>query len=985
MMRSAIALTLCAIAAAASSCAPPPPPRQTTTLEPTPATLHAVDLSDSMQPIASDRPVSLTAARNEWTSFALQVSEIPQADGYWVRFHEPQFESANAAIPLSAFETYEVLPMPVDLDRAGFVRHTGLSTASRNLPRALLPAAVDPTGALNLHTLRDPARPTDPSSRLSGPHGQALLWVDLHVPPTAGAGDYGTTVDLMRAGDPKPVASVPLHLTIYDFTLPDERHLNIIGQIGWDRLKQLYADEFEAVRPRLINRTDPRYAGTVTILDQLVTLAQRHRTAVVIPNLQPTVKWDQPGQPPTIDWRDFDSLIRPWMQGTGFADHIPLSYWPLPEAELLERYDRKSQLDYWSQAAVHFDQNDWLNHTAVSLAKITPGRAGTEESIDLSAQAAEILAVHPRIRVMLPLEEDQVQLAGANNPKLIDPATTSRLLSSCPSLVFATPPKDDWPPGVAHPEHWLRTDLPGIVPYAGAGGSERDVRLWAWLAFLRRAHFIQWDSAVPAVASPTEPADPGQLVWFYPGKWFGLAEPVATVQLKWLRRAQQDYEYLWLAQERGEIINAMQMARLITKPVEIAPGQLPDPTYSLMSGTTDVKAWTDAHELLARSVLLRQPEKPVDTEAQRALYIQTLQWARPQERPLLMGRTADWSWDDSKKGGDWIKLRLGMNIYNASDDTPGGNVLHWAELPTGWEIHPQPMQIPLLKTYHVLSATMDARFDALRTTTASRQTMEIDFVDGFTKVASPLKMVLPVAASARREGRLSIDGSLEDWDPVYSVQDGPMVVMLNRPTLQRQDVQMASTSSKVFTGWADENFYLAFALEGIAGESHRTQNFVTYKDRRAWGEDLCEVMIQPVYGDASNTLGSVLHIICKPNGAQWVERKVDPRVNRNPWQPVEGSGIRYAATTPTGMKWNGELAIPWKVIADPNRGSPVLIRFNFVQHRTATGESASWCGPIDFGRDDSLMGALYLRNGSEGAGVNDIVRSSDSPYAPRIP
>ncbi len=149
---------------------------------------------------------------------------------------------------------------------------------------------------------------------------------------------------------------------------------------------------------------------------------------------------------------------------------------------------------------------------------------------------------------------------------------------------------------------------------------------------------------------------------------------------------------------------------------------------------------------------------------------------------------------------------------------------------------------------------------------------------------------------------------------------------------------------------------------------------MTYKDRRAWGEDLCEVLIQPVYKD--DTLGSILHVICKPNGAQWVERKLDSRLNQNPWQAVEGSGIRYAATTPEG-KWNGELAMPWKVIVDEKHGMPVLLRFNFIQHRTATGESASWCGPIDFGRDDSLMGVLYLRNGNDG-GVNDIVRRSDS-------
>ena len=54
----------------------------------------------------------------------------------------------------------------------------------------------------------------------------------------------------------------------------------------------------------------------------------------------------------------------------------------------------------------------------------------------------------------------------------------------------------------------------------------------------------------------------------------GADQPVPSVQLKWLRRAQQDYEYLWLAQQRGERTNAAWLARFITKSVELQPGQL---------------------------------------------------------------------------------------------------------------------------------------------------------------------------------------------------------------------------------------------------------------------------------------------------------------------------------------------------------------------------------------------------------------------------
>ena len=108
-------------------------------------------------------------------------------------------------------------------------------------------------------------------------------------------------------------------------------------------------------------------------------------------------------------------------------------------------------------------------------------------------------------------------------------------------------------------------------------------------------------------------------------------------------------------------------------------------------------------------------------------------------------------------------------------------------------------------------------------------------------------------------------------------------------------------------------------------------------------------------------LGPVLHIVCKPNGSLWVERKLDPRQYANPWQEIQGSGIRYAASL-DGPDWRGEVAIPWSAITnDPMRGRPALVRFNFTQHKTLTGESATWAGPIDYGRDENFTGVLILR------------------------
>ena len=948
--------------------------------------VHALDTAGALQTAPVGTPIVLHGARNEWVSFAVEVAGLAPGGSYSLKVRPPRLQGGDATIPPTALEAHQVLMMPVDVNRAGYVRHTGLSAAVSDLPRALLPVAHH-GGSIDIRDLRrdPPARAADNRPAAYGAP-TPRLWLDLHIPSGAAAGDYNGSCELFEAAGKKPVATLPLTLTVYDFALPDERSLQVVGRLSWQSLTRLYPEGFENVTPRLVARNQPKYAAPIKTMDDLMALAQRHRVGLFVPRLQPTVKWpvrDAAAFEPSVQWDDYDQLVAPWLGGGGFADGVALAFWPLPSPDFLPQYDRRSQLAWWSEAARHFEQNDWLARAPVWMENPTPGRARPSEAAELSSRTGQILRRHKGVRVALPLEDDQLHLSERDGPEMIDVATADRLWAAAPGLVFS-PPTQAWPDNAGRPKYWLRTDMPGLVPYAGAGGDQRDVRLWAWLAFLRNATLVEWGDALPSASKPDEPADPDDTIWFYPGEWFGVQAPVPTVQLKWLRRAQQDYEYLKLAKDRGEVINALLLARLITKPVEIQPGQVPDPAYALMCGTTDSRAWDDAHRLLARSILLRQRGREADTAVQQALYLDTLRWAEPQERPLVIGKTVRWLLDDPvgeglgapregvRRAGTprTLSVRLGVDIYNASDNRPDRNLLRWSGAPPGWEIRPQPDEIPALSTYVVRRETMDARFDLGQISPAARRPVELTFTNGFTNRDSVLRLMLPVAASERLEGRrVVIDGRFDEWDDADLIQDGPMVRMLDRPSVQRQEIRAASTPSKVYTAWAEDHFYVAFALQGItpANLLKGSQNFVDYESRRAWGEDLCTVLVQPVFDD--NSVGPVLHVVCKPSGL-WVERKLDARLNANPWQPLEGTGVRYK-TALDNTNWRGEVAIPWRAICDADRGVPSLLRFNFAQHRTATGESASWAGPIDFGRDDSLTGVLYLRE-AHAPGINTV-------------
>lgn len=911
--------------------------------------------------------ISLSAAGNEWVSFTLQLSNLTGADRSDLSIRLTPLVSTTTGVPVVEVAAYQLVDMPMQSGHADFVRHVGQSAGDVSLGRALIPlpaVAGEPT-RFSLAALRSSAFADGPASV---PADNVRLWVDLRPLRGTVGGSYAGALELVAGkGAGKVTVSAPLNLTVHNFTIPEQRAMKVVGRVDWNALIRHYEGDFEAVTPRKLNRSDEKYAVTVRRLDSLMSLAQQHRLSLVYPDLQPSVKWPANinNAPPDIFWEDFDAVVTPWLSGQAFSDGMSIAHWPLPEAEQLLSLDARSRLSYWEQCASHFDHRDWLDFSSVSLRKVAGGRPSGAEVIEMSMEAARLLASHPRISVSTPLEDGQVQVADPKRPNVIggvdrvDPIHVRRLRTAVAGPIAW---KQDWPAGVEEPRHWLRTDLPDVVSITGAGGEERDIRQWAWLAFLRKADQILFAQALPNQKSPRSLADPAELVWFYPGEWFGLNEPVPTVQLKWLRAAEQDYEYLHLARSRGEMLNALWMARLLTKPVEIGLGQSPDPSYSLMTGTADERAWTEARRLLVKLIDLRAAGE-VDAAAQGALEVEILQWARPQERPLLIGRSTEWTWKRRSDGRAWINLGLGLDIYNASDIAPGDNQLLWTSVPPGFERRPEPMPVPRLDPFRVIRGGLIANVDPEKVSAAARQPLELELaVDSPTvKFISPLKVALPVAITDRREGRFSFDGRLDDWIDADKIHDGPLVKMLSRPAVLAQAMEPAATPSRVYTNWAAENFYVGFAVAGLsrpdqAGGGFR--NFVEYQARRAWGEDLIQVLVQPVYAD--NALGPILHVVCKPNGSNWVERKLDPRLNADPWESIGDSGARYAAHL-AGDQWTGELAIPWKVLDSKEHGRPTLLRFNFVQHRNAFGESASWAGPIDFGRDDSLTGLLVLK------------------------
>ncbi len=101
------------------------------------AALTAVDFSNPAAPAAMDLPLQIPAAKNEWTNFVVQLRNVPSplAGSTWTLHIQspPEIGAGN-------FRAYQILPVPVETNRAGYVRQTGLPVGAAELPRA--PAVI---------------------------------------------------------------------------------------------------------------------------------------------------------------------------------------------------------------------------------------------------------------------------------------------------------------------------------------------------------------------------------------------------------------------------------------------------------------------------------------------------------------------------------------------------------------------------------------------------------------------------------------------------------------------------------------------------------------------------------------------------------------------------------------------------------------------------------------------------------------------------
>lgn len=372
------------------------------------------------------------------------------------------------------------------------------------------------------------------------------VWVDIYVPKDTAAGEYTGLVTITEYDGLLP-RSIPIVLTVYDFTLPDETHLRTLAYL---------ADPWRLVeRHGLDNPGSDAYYAVETAYARM---AHRHRIDLVTER--------------ELDWVRYESDHEAaYLRGEPF---LPANGYEGPGEGLGQQV-----------FLLQIGRTD----TRQNLAASVEGWYGwfADNGLDWS-RALWYIMDEPEVEDYPWIRERAAWNHALSNPArvFLTEAITDTLAGA---VDFWCPPASEGTEGLnvaaAAAQKAAGREVGaynGHRPGAGTMLIDDDAiapRTWAWIAFKhdldlwyvwdvaywRDVHGDGhqndvWNDAVTFDRSAVDWEDlgNGDGVLFYPGQDAifpagdrGIAGPVASIRLKAWRRGLQDYEYLWLAQQAG--------------------------------------------------------------------------------------------------------------------------------------------------------------------------------------------------------------------------------------------------------------------------------------------------------------------------------------------------------------------------------------------------------------------------------------------------
>jgi len=525
---------------------------------------------DAPEPTSPKTSIRLGAARNEWESFQVVVAgHVPLEDVSLAPTALTNADGDTLAAPVLYREHY----VPILETANKQYGHLG------RVPDALVPTIHPVTG-----------RPTGGKyggNRFSiGAGAREAFWLDLFVPSGASPGTYRGKVVVSAVGrDPVEVA---VELEVWNFALPPVKHLKACFQLS----------ESNVIQSHQLRQDPSRQATAGALADRYEQMLHEHD----ISNWSPItgfnyglngVKVSVSGNQVRVDWSEFDALVGPYMDGSAFPDGVPaqclfVPYWlPVPRnngqgwAPRVNqhnyenvRYDLFAQ--YVRQLEAHLREKGWLDRAYVFYFD-EPFLSAWKYTAYVNT-AKVIRREAPDLKIML---TDGYRGADFYRDKSFIGEPIERYVDVWDPVTFQVANLDlaeyyRQRKRDGYFDMWCQT-LANANPNRGVINlfPEYDVpfhRMWGVMSWSLGFQGIEWWETIVWWNSRTKSRiDPWQDAGAFPGfrqplngdgRLFysgtpdaigGPDIPVASIRMKAVRDAIEDYEYLELLQETGRL------------------------------------------------------------------------------------------------------------------------------------------------------------------------------------------------------------------------------------------------------------------------------------------------------------------------------------------------------------------------------------------------------------------------------------------------
>lgn len=895
---------------------------------------------------ADGKTVRLAAAANETTSFQIGIdaprgglSEVRLTPGEWTL-------AGQAATPSPLVRLFRMSPVEPAALPAWYLR--------------LVDRTPDHSPRYDILTPLDPS-PSQPAISLS-PGERLAVWADVSVPRNASPGVYRGAIRIQTGL--MEGCRFDVELTVHDFVLPDVRPVAAVGGFSHEAIfRQFVRRGGKPYVPARLDADDPALAEGLALWRELVALAHEHRLDLFDKSLRPRLRRDLQGRW-KLDWRSYDRLVQPLLDGSAFADRTGVAAWAIPF------HDAWPTPQYYGG----FDAPAYRAAAAEIIAAC--GRhfrdLGAEEQIFAwpyrneafpsatgpGERLAEILhqadAGIPVLAMLPPPEKPHAA------PKPFDIfAPSGRMWNPAPT----TGPRNPSRPleGV-----WL---VPGDAPYVPSLSliaSPSDIRALPWFAMkysctgLFLPEVLHWNS--DAFAPPAGE----EIRLFYPDAAAGRPRILPSVRLKRLRRGLQDLACLWILQEQGReaLARAIRDAMVRYGGLEAVGDHPFDPP--LEGWVKDGGVWNEAGRLLAEEV--RQAVHPTErtesdriadqvrwrhfTERTSSIAVERVQaFVRGGELPLTDIPS------DARQNIRNLRVTLLASLYNEFN-RPLDVKARIASLPEGWRRVVGEYFIPrfpaggrrdarLVAEGLDVPVTPDGKMPFVLEISAEPNTYQLRRVETAFLVAGRFHTP-PV-----------LDGKLDDW-PLRPRAAAGNFRLLGRQgqilSAEGGSRGLARRATVAFAMQDAQNLYFAFRCEepNPSGMIVRNDNFVRYDQLLARGEDLVELLLDP--GAKAAGPEDLYHILVKPSAVniQEIGVSADPPVGRTRPFPL---GAKVAVSRQEKF-WSVEIAIPRRAFgAEANEP---FWGVNFTRFTPQGPEASSWSGASRHFYDPRTLGTMYV-------------------------